>query len=71
MKFLADTNLVSELIKERPNEAVMAWIQKNDPDFVLDTVIAAVALEHGLTVATRNTQDFPDVPAVNPWNNPA
>jgi len=36
-----------------------------------DTVIAAVCLEHGLTVATRNTQDFPGVPAVNPWNNPA
>jgi toxin FitB len=49
----------------------MPWIRENDPDVVLDTVIAAVALEHGLTVATRNTLDFPDVPTVNPWNNPA
>lgn len=139
MKFLADTNLVSELIKVRPNEAVMAWIRENDPDLVLswvsvaelragvalmpqgrrreemqvavealiedfyeetslpllgstatcvadlarrhrdaaispgwpDTVIAAVCVEHGLTVATRNTQDFPGVPTVNPWNSPA
>ena len=36
-----------------------------------DTVIAAVCVEHGLTVATRNTQDFPGVPTVNPWNSPA
>ncbi len=33
-----------------------------------DTVIAAVAIEHGLTVATRITADFPDVPVVNPWD---
>ena len=32
VKFLADTNLVSELIKVRPNEAVMASIRENDPD---------------------------------------
>jgi len=36
-----------------------------------DTVIAAVALEHGLTVVTRNAKDFPDVPTVNPWNEEA
>ena len=41
MKFLADTNLVSELIKVRPNEAVMAWIRENDPDLVLSWVSVA------------------------------
>jgi predicted nucleic acid-binding protein len=139
VKFLADTNLVSELTKARPDPAALAWIRKNDADLVLswvsvaelragvalmpqgrrreemqaavealiedfyedssvplldstatfvaelarrhrdagispgwpDTVIAAVCLEHGLTVATRNTEDFPDVPTVNPWNKPA
>jgi predicted nucleic acid-binding protein len=35
-----------------------------------DSVIAATALVHGLTVATRNISDFDPlgVPAVNPWN---
>ncbi len=33
-----------------------------------DSLIAATALAHGHTIATRNTGDFPDdVPVVNPW----
>lgn len=33
-----------------------------------DSLIAATALAHGHTVATRNIADFPDdVPVVNPW----
>lgn len=32
-------------------------------------MIAATALEHGLTVVTRNTKDFEDlgVALINPW----
>ncbi len=35
-----------------------------------DAMIAATALEHGFTVATRNTQDFVNtgVQLMNPWN---
>lgn len=34
-----------------------------------DSLIAASALAHGHTLATRNTADFPDeVPLVNPWD---
>lgn len=33
-----------------------------------DTVLAAVAREHGLTVVTRNTKDFPGVTTFNPWD---
>jgi len=32
--------------------------KKGQPLPVLDSMIAATALEHGLTVATRNTRDF-------------
>ncbi len=33
-----------------------------------DSLLAATALAHGLTLATRNTTGFPnDVPVVNPW----
>ncbi len=35
---------------------------------VIDSLLSATALTHGLTMATRNGGDFPDVPLVNPWN---
>jgi predicted nucleic acid-binding protein len=34
---------------------------------VMDSLLAATALTHGLTLASRNLVDFPDVPGVNPW----
>ncbi len=35
---------------------------------VLDSLIAATALAHGLTLVTRNTGDYPsEVPVMNPW----
>jgi predicted nucleic acid-binding protein len=34
----------------------------------MDSLLAATALQHHLTVVTRNTDDFPDdVPVFNPW----
>ena len=40
-----------------------------DPVPVIDGLLAATALAHGLTVATRNVQDFMrcGVPVLNPW----
>ena len=35
----------------------------------LDSLAAATALVHGLTVATRNSGDFPDVTLTNPWDD--
>lgn len=139
MKFIADTNLVSELTKALPSPSVRRWVSDNGDDVGLswvsvaelragiqsmppgkkrdtlhediegliadfydddllrltgatavryaelvarrkhagmqihfaDTVIAALALELGMTVATRNTKDFPGVPTVNPWDEDA
>ena len=34
---------------------------------VMDSLLAATALAHGLSIASRNLADFPDVPGVNPW----
>ncbi len=37
---------------------------------VMDSLIAAQALEQGLVVTTRNTADFPpEVKTFNPWNH--
>lgn len=35
---------------------------------VLDSLIAATALAHDLTLVTRNTDDYPtEIPRLNPW----
>jgi predicted nucleic acid-binding protein len=36
----------------------------------LNSMVAATARVHGLTVASRNLDDFPDTPAMNPWAQP-
>ena len=43
-----------------------------DPKGERDALIAATALVHGLTVVTRNTDDFAPmrVPLLNPWGEP-
>lgn len=43
-----------------------------DPQSERDAMIGATALVHGMTVATRNVDDFIPlgVPVINPWNAP-
>ncbi len=43
------------------------------PQPINDAFIAATALVHGMTVATRNASDFATmgVPLINPWETPA
>ncbi|MDR1824702.1 MAG: type II toxin-antitoxin system VapC family toxin [Bifidobacteriaceae bacterium] len=44
-------------------------MHKRSGTLMMDGMIAACAKRHGLTVATRNTQDFAhfNVPLLNPW----
>ena len=48
-----------------------AQLHVPDPKSERDALIAATALEHGLTVVTRNLADFAatGAPLVNPWQN--
>lgn len=42
---------------------------KQKPRGYPDTQIAAIALSRGLTIVTRNTVDFPEVPVLNPFED--
>ncbi len=50
--------------------SLCAALHVPDPRSERDAMIAATALEHGFTVATRNMQDFVNtgVRLVNPWD---
>lgn len=135
MKYLLDTNVVSELRRKTPSPTVLAWFRRADPDDlhisvltlgeiakaaeglsrrdppagrvllkwleglrkhyvdrlvgidaevaeewgrltarrplpVIDALLAATALAHGMTFVTRNIRDVADVgiAAINPWD---
>jgi predicted nucleic acid-binding protein len=70
-----------ELVRERLGNRVLAvdepimkvWARISVPDMLpaYDGLIAATALVHGLTIATRNADDFRRTGAhvVNPWTD--
>jgi predicted nucleic acid-binding protein len=62
MSSLFDSNVASE-----PH--ALAALHVPDPRAERDALIAATAMVHGLTVATRNRADFEStgVPLFNPW----
>jgi predicted nucleic acid-binding protein len=61
---------VTEPIAERWGVLTGECKMKGRPLKVEDGLIAATALEHSLTVVTRNTRDFEglEVAVLNPWN---
>ncbi len=61
---------VTESIAERWGHLAAAAKRKGVTLAVVDGVLAATALEHGLTLVTRNVRDFavPGVVLLNPWD---
>ncbi len=69
--FLLDTNVPSELTRTICDPLIERWLEDADDErlFLSAILIAATALEHDLTVVTRNVKDFADLGLVifNPW----
>ncbi len=47
MKYLADTNFLSELLKRRPNPGVMSWLRSVDENDIAVSVITLGELQRG------------------------
>lgn len=80
MTDLVDANVLSEATRPQPDTGVLDSLGRlvgptektsgrSMP--VKDSLIAAPALQHGLTVVTRNTSDFQHagVPLIDPFSN--
>ena len=48
MSFLADTNVVSEWVKPRPNPGVVAWLADTNEDQVFLSVVTSTELRYGI-----------------------
>ena len=61
---------VTESIAERWGHLAAAAKRRGVAVAVVDGVLAATAIEHGLTLVTRNIKDFAglDVALLNPWD---
>ena len=61
MKFLLDTNVISEPMRARPNAGVLAWLAEVDEDSVFLSVVTITELRYGVeqlaTSGRRNRLD--------------
>ena len=47
-RFLIDTNVISELVRESPNAAVMSWISRQNSESIFLSTITLGELVHGV-----------------------
>jgi predicted nucleic acid-binding protein len=52
VRFLLDTSVVSELVKPRPNAAVLNWLEQCDEDALFLSVLTIGELEKGIAKVT-------------------
>ena len=50
MKFLLDTNVLSEPLRPEPDPGVVAWLDATDEDRLFISVIAIAELSHGVSL---------------------
>jgi tRNA(fMet)-specific endonuclease VapC len=48
MKYLLDTNVISELVSKQPNQAVLDWVDQLDPQMVYLSVLTIGEIRKGI-----------------------
>lgn len=49
MKYLVDANVLSEPTKPLPNESVLAWLRRREPDLAVNPIVLG-ELEYGILI---------------------
>jgi predicted nucleic acid-binding protein len=76
--YLLDTNVISELVRPRPDDRVVAWVTAAPALEIfisaltvgeVDGLLLATAQAHGLVFVTRNVAHCTDrgVTVIDPW----
>jgi len=48
-----DTNVLSELMKSRPDSSVAAWLKRQNPDDIFTTTISEAEIHYGLALLSE------------------
>jgi toxin FitB len=65
IRYLLDTNVVSELRKARPHGAVLAWLDKLLPEQILISAVTMAELQSGVELTRR--QDAVKAREIESW----
>jgi len=65
LKYLLDTNIISEFVSKKPNQKVLDYINSLDEN----DIYLSVCLAKGFVLITRNEKDFYsfEIEMVNPF----
>lgn len=67
IRYLLDTDIISELRKSRPHGAVLAWIEKLQPEQIFVSAVTAGEIQAGVELTRR--QDESKAREIEDWLN--
>lgn len=63
MKYLLDTNIISELVSKNPNKYVLSFLEKQDEDFIFLSVVTIGEIKSGI----EKLQDYNKKTILSAW----
>ena len=67
IRYLLDTNVISELRKSRPHGAVLAWIESLQPEQIFVSAVTVGEIQTGVELTRR--QNTPKAREIEDWLN--
>ena len=65
MKYLLDTCVISELVRQRPDAKVVEWLRQQDPDSLYLSFLTVGEIKKGIA---KRRGDARAVPIFNPFD---